>query len=260
MKKLLFIAILFFSSLANAGFLQMQEQVIMSKQTACVDCRNQGGAEFHIDFDHSTSNVTACTSGDATGALTTATISTAQNHTSGACDGADDESLIKTDITAYITFDIAAKDNFDSEKGYVELWVYVGASAVNDTVFEAQYDADNRIFIRLYGANNFAYVHHENSTVEVIVQSANSSIDDSAWNQILVKWGDGANYDGSGAELAINVNGDGWVYTATKNTLAPFATEPTHFHFGCHAACYAESETDDIYIDDASLYTTNDGS
>lgn len=35
MKKiLLFIAILFFSSLASAGFLQMQEQIIMSKQTA----------------------------------------------------------------------------------------------------------------------------------------------------------------------------------------------------------------------------------
>jgi len=38
MKKLLFIAILFFSSLASAGFLQMQEQIIMSKSTAAAVC------------------------------------------------------------------------------------------------------------------------------------------------------------------------------------------------------------------------------
>ena len=263
MKKLLFIAILFFSSLASAGFLQMQEQIIMSKQTACVDCRNQGGAEFHIDFDHSTSNVTACTSGDATGALTTATISTAQNHTSGACDGADDESLLKTDHAGNLKFDIASADIFDSHHGYLDMWVYVGASAYTDTIFEARYDADNFMFVRMYGgtSNRLYARHYSGGANDIVVDSATCALTDSAWNNVIVKWGDGADYDGAGAELAISPDGGStWCYTATKNTLAAFATEPPNFELGCETYCVTDHELDDIFIDDVSLYTTNDGS
>ena len=70
----------------------------------------------------------------------------------------------------------------------------------------------------------------------------------------------GADYDGSGAELAININSDGWVYTATKNTLAAFATEPPDIEIGCATMCYAAAETDDVWIDDVKSYTTADGS
>ena len=67
-------------------------------------------------------------------------------------------------------------------------------------------------------------------------------------------------YDESGAELAININSDGWVYTATKNTLAAFATEPPDLEIGCATLCQASNETDDVWIDDVKSYTTADGS
>ena len=231
----------------------------MSK-TTCTDCASQSGAELYINFDHTTGDYEACTSGDSTGTASGAAAATTQNHTESACTASPLSSLYKTDTGQYVQFDITSKDIFDSAHGYVDLWVYVGASAVNDTIFEAYFGDNDRFIIRLYGDTNHAYASHKNNEVNIEVQSANSSIDDSGWNHILVKFGDGADYDGSGAELAINVNGDGWVYTATKNTLAAFATEPPDIEIGCATMCYAAAETDDVWIDDVKSYTTADGS
>jgi len=60
MKKLLFIAILFFSSLASAGFLQMQEQIIMSKQIAVCTTANDSSQWTPIgqSLDDGTANAT----------------------------------------------------------------------------------------------------------------------------------------------------------------------------------------------------------
>lgn len=262
-KLIIFICLLFFVTAAWAGFVEQKKRIIMSQNAACNPCANLGGAELHIDFEHTTSNVTACKSGGTeTGTLNGATISGVQAHTGSGtdCDGAEDEALLLDANDEDITF--TNNSYFTSANGYLDIWVYPDSSANTVCIFDAYKDADDKFWL-LIEADNTIEFRHENQALggSAVKWNSTCTLADDGWRHLIVKWGDGANYDGSGAEAAISCDGGGsWDYEADEDDLAAFVSgEPTDVVFG-EGESQSGVNTDVVYLDDIFLYTSNDGS
>jgi len=235
----------------------MEGQTIKS---ACGDCDNQGGAEVWMDFEHTTSNTTVCSVGDTSLSLDDASISTSQNHSAVACDGAADESFyVNNQASYYGQLDVTGGDIFSSANGYWHGWIYMDTSVNDVTIFDAYKDADDYMWIRIIGSGgNYVSVRHVNGgTVVTMTSNGVCYLADDAWTEVIVRWGDGADMNGGGEEMAIYCGS--WVYESDADDLAAFDTgEPTYIDIiGCDNLC---NGADQIYFDDIKLYITNDGS
>lgn len=206
-------------------------------------CVNLGGNQAYYDADHITSNVTYCKPGG-TGTITlnNATVSNAQNHTTGGANSI----LFEAGTPDRFTIPVSTGSPMTSSDYYITMWIYPSATTGMNRVLHINPASGDTIQMYINSDNTVRFEHTGQGAATTGVTSTDT-VNDAAWNKVEIKGSVSAN------KLQITINDGTPLNDVDSDPVTAFAAEPTVVTFGSNASSFADDTyMDDIIIDDAS--------
>ena len=211
---------------------------------AVTNLSEQGGVApaFHIEFDADSNWTDGYTmggndinAGDTTGTVVNVGIDTT-NFVSGP------QAAVSTASYGYIRFDLPTGFSFD--KGQYSESRYFPTTVTDQYLFQAQYDADNRIYFRVESSKLVVSFVGSGTTISY---QYSTTITADTFHTVDVRWDSSGAFLG-GARIAVQIDSGGWQYEADGDTWTTWTSPAPDMELVNYSSNYGST------VDNISIY------